>query len=631
MSAIAGVVGGGGHFSRERLCSEMLQSLSPFGRDGCDVRSLETASFGRNLAKILPEDDWDEQPLIGGGGRYLLTADVRIDNRRELAAKLGLGRAQETRMSDAALLLAAWERWSLSACDHLLGDYAAAVWDTDDRVLTLVRSPFAIKPLFYHLGKRGASFASMPAGLRAVPAAAKAPNLRSAAAIAMQLPFPGRYSLFEGVEQVPQGHAVRLNGSRVDVMPIWTFSRDRLRIRSLAEAAEALRAEVDRAVAAQLRRHHGGVAAQLSAGRDSSAVATSAATVAELTAFTGAPLEGAGLPDMPGYLSDESEIAAATATQHNVMRHVVCRPQPGSALATLDLLQALNHSPLLGPSQLPWWAAINDRAKAAGATVLLAGSSGNFTASAGGLGPMRDLWLEEGAAKWLRKAAAIAGLSPARWRSIGSVTFGPALPKPAYFQLLRLGGRGSSDPVRFPLLRDTWRKRAEEFAEAQWSDPRPPPSHYQFRIDTLMEREHPDKISYATWGLDPRDPLSDRRLVDFCLSLPPDLLVSDPKRRPLFELAFGSRISHRALGEGRRGYQSADWYRHFTRGDVRRSFDEIRNHSLVCDLFDFGHIDGVIERWPADGWGRLDVIYEYRNLLLSSLAVGRFLAQHFPE
>ena len=55
--------------------------------------------------RLLPEDSFDRQPLIGGGGRYVMVADVRLDNRDELAAALDIPAAAAQGLCDAAILL----------------------------------------------------------------------------------------------------------------------------------------------------------------------------------------------------------------------------------------------------------------------------------------------------------------------------------------------------------------------------------------------------------------------------------------------------------------------------------------------------------------------------------------------
>ena len=83
-------------------------------------------ALGRRLMRVLPEDAFDRQPLIGGEGRYVLVADVRLDNRDELTEALRIPAPQARTLCDAAILLAAIERWDESCLERLVGDYAFA-------------------------------------------------------------------------------------------------------------------------------------------------------------------------------------------------------------------------------------------------------------------------------------------------------------------------------------------------------------------------------------------------------------------------------------------------------------------------------------------------------------------------
>src|SRR5262245_56710129 len=66
-------------------CTRILAAQALYGPDGEAHWSRDGVSLGRRLARLLPEDDFDRQPLIGAGGRFVLVADLRLDNRDELA------------------------------------------------------------------------------------------------------------------------------------------------------------------------------------------------------------------------------------------------------------------------------------------------------------------------------------------------------------------------------------------------------------------------------------------------------------------------------------------------------------------------------------------------------------------
>jgi asparagine synthetase B (glutamine-hydrolysing) len=62
----------------------MLASQKMYGLHASAQWSSGNVALGRRLMRVLPEDTFDRQPLIGAGGRYVLVADVRLDNRDEL-------------------------------------------------------------------------------------------------------------------------------------------------------------------------------------------------------------------------------------------------------------------------------------------------------------------------------------------------------------------------------------------------------------------------------------------------------------------------------------------------------------------------------------------------------------------
>src|SRR5690348_14671130 len=110
-------------------CARMLRAQSIYGQHGEHRWRDGNIALGRRLWRLLPEDVYDRQPLHGSDSKFVLVADLRLDNRDDLAGELGISAAQARTMCDAALLLAAFERWDDGCCAHLIGDFAFALWD----------------------------------------------------------------------------------------------------------------------------------------------------------------------------------------------------------------------------------------------------------------------------------------------------------------------------------------------------------------------------------------------------------------------------------------------------------------------------------------------------------------------
>lgn len=94
--------------------------------------------------------------------KYGLTVvgDAIIDNRHDLAAALGLGQRDILESSDAALIHAAWRRFGPTCVERLVGDFAFTIWDESAQRCWLVRDHIGARPLYWSLRKDSLIFAT---------------------------------------------------------------------------------------------------------------------------------------------------------------------------------------------------------------------------------------------------------------------------------------------------------------------------------------------------------------------------------------------------------------------------------------------------------------------------------------
>ncbi len=157
----------GGAVAPDEL-ERQARALAHRGPDRSKILPDGSVGLGHVLNRITQEDAFDAQPLTDPSG-VALTADLRLDNRETLAAALGIPAEALARLPDSALLLRAYLRWGEDCIDHLLGDFAFAVWDPTRRRLFLARDHLGQKPLCYYRGPDFFAFASDPRGLFAIP------------------------------------------------------------------------------------------------------------------------------------------------------------------------------------------------------------------------------------------------------------------------------------------------------------------------------------------------------------------------------------------------------------------------------------------------------------------------------
>jgi asparagine synthase (glutamine-hydrolysing) len=630
MSAISGLWCLTGRINTVQSCRRLMAAQRRYGRHDEADKSLAGVAFGRNLHRTLPEDLFDRQPVSGGNGRFLLVADIRIDNRDELVRTLGLG-GSVADLSDCALLMKAFEAFGDDVLDRISGDYAFALWDDRDQRLLLARDPTGQRPLHYHKGKDFIAFASMPRALFSLVDVPAELDERRLAELVADLRPPADGTHYKHVSRVPTGHVLIATRAGLNLRRYWNPQLRHMRLRSQSDYVDAFRERVDHAVRARLRGSDGTVASHLSAGVDSGTVTATAANLlaasgGRVLAFTSAPrADYAG--DVPrGRVADETPYAAHTAALYSNVEHIVLRSDGTSPLSLLDRQHQDAQYPVGQLSNNIWWTAINREAARRGARVLLTGQLGNHALSAAGLGLLADLVRERQWRQWWREARLNVNKSPARWQGVLANSFGPWLPKRLWILANGLFAGASTKLLTPYLLAPAWAARIDNSSNPG-RDTLPPKDSYAIRR-RLLQSVDPGtsrKASLAGFGMDERDPTADRQLIEFCLALPFDQMLKDGVTRPLARLALADRLPSLTLNNAPRGYQMADWHEALRLEEVRSEVDRIAESPMAASIISVPRLRQMIEAWPTKGWNSPRVVMEYRFHFLIALSVAHFI------
>lgn len=632
MSAIAGIWRLDGRPDAAEACSRMLAAQRLYGMHAGDQWSDADVALGRRLMRVLPEDALDRQPLVGGAGRFVLAADVRLDNRDELASTLRLASG----LCDAAILLAAFERWQDSCFEHLVGNYAFAVWDGRERRLWLARDPLGERPLHYHRGKDLFAFASMPKGLHALAEVPYAADEERIAEFLALLPESGSGSFFQGVERVEPGHVVCVTPTSFTTRRHWQPKRHTLPLRNADEYADGLRHHLDEAVRCRLRGS-GDVGAHLSAGLDSSAVTATAArllapTNRRVIAFTAVPREGYDGPAARNRFNDEGALAAETAAMYPNTEHVLIRSASRTPLDDLDRSFLLFDRPLLNLCNATWAHGIADAARQRHLSIVLAGDRGNLGLSYSGLHLLPELFSGGNWVRWWREAKALVA-GPMRWRGVLANTLGPFLPAFVWNGLRRLNGGAVDDVLSYTALNPARFAELDLAARARTRNLdffyRPTKDGFFTRLWRLHRVDPGNyyKGLLGGWQIDQRNPLADVRLIEFCLAVPTDQFLHRGIQRALARRTLADRLPQRVIAETRIGYQAADWHERLTaaRPRLQEEIDRLHGSPAAVKAVDLARMDALVAQWPQAGWDRDEVVQRYRLALLRGVSAGHFL------
>jgi asparagine synthase (glutamine-hydrolysing) len=636
VSAIAGLWHFGEKPEPGADCARMLAAQQLYGPHGTRDWSDGALAMGRRLFRTLPEDVHDRQPLHSRDGRFTLVADVRLDNRGELTAALGLTSGEARQLCDADILLRCLERWDERALDRIVGDFAFALWDAPAQRLLLARDFLGQRPLHFHRGRDFFAFASMPKGLHALAEVPRAPDEQTVAEFLTLMPQSGPRSFFQDIVRVEPAHIVTATRSGVSSRCYW--NPQRLIAGQSIDYVEGLRYHLDQATQSRLRGANGIIGAHLSGGLDSAAVTATAArtlmpTGGKVVAFTAVPREGYNGPDPKNRFGDEGPLAASTAAMYPNIEHVMIRSDHVSPLDGADRNFFLYDRPILNLCNDIWLAAINQAARDSKLNILLIGQMGNMTLSYTGLELLPELLRAGRFIKLWSVATQLIAKSGMRWRGALVQILGPYAPV-WLWQWANATFHGHKWDVReYSAIREgrlaeldlatIATERNLDFSYRPWKD------GFAMRLWVMSRNDigNMNKGALAGWGIDRRDPLADRRLVEYCLSIPTEEYLSNGVQRALAKRVLADRLPQAVLNEQKKGYQAVDWHEGLTgaRGDIMRELERLAACAPAAKALDIDRMERLVENWPASGWERPEVVQPYRLALMRGISAGHFL------
>ncbi|GAB4172236.1 MAG: asparagine synthase (glutamine-hydrolyzing) [Coleofasciculaceae cyanobacterium] len=386
MCGIAGIVG----FDRTTINSQLLESLSDAlsdrgpddvgflgwsGTAPVQVSRHPEAVAGNRLSLVhrrlsildLTPSGW--QPMGTPDGRYYITFNGEIYNYLELQIQLKALGHQFRSHSDTEVLLAAYAQWGVKAFTDLVGMFAFAILDTQERKLILARDYFGIKPLYYTYYQDGFAFASEIKALLNLPGVNRQVNpqrlydyLRSGRT------DYGSQTLFADIVQLPPAHYLEIsldNPQQTQLVKYWQLDLNQRLELSFSEATEQLRELFLDNIRLHLRSDVP-VGAALSGGIDSSAIAMAMYYLQgkDLQLYT-----FSYIADDPA-LSEEKWVdlvgQEASAFVHKV------QPQPDELVADLEHLIHLQDEPF-GSTSIYAQYRVFHKAKEVGIKVMLDG------------------------------------------------------------------------------------------------------------------------------------------------------------------------------------------------------------------------------------------------------------------
>jgi asparagine synthase (glutamine-hydrolysing) len=500
MCGIAGIVGSRASVEVARRMAQRLRHRGPDDEGSWGEPGVALAF--RRLA-ILDLSEAGHQPMVFGS--QVLTYNGEIYNHERLRAGLP-GPWHST--GDTEVLVHLLAKQGSACLDRLVGMFAFAAWDTRERRLLLARDRLGIKPLYYQVLPDGIAFASE---LKALLVLGQ-PEIDASAVrdFLFHGYIPAPKSIYRGIAKLPAGHTLTWSAGRINIERYWNPSTT-IAARSSDDTVQELDALLRDVVPAHTLSDVP-VGVFLSGGIDSALTAYYLETPRTYT-----------LGFDSGARSETD--AARRAAEHLHTEHLEMTAPLADFAEALEKIPALFDEPF-GDSAA-WSNYLIAQFARREVTVALSGEGGDeifcgyprYWSSIGA----RSTILNRSLARFLPPLSRL-GSSMQRHSYVGLPAYAAALGGLTALQIESLLAKRWREPEYDYLwfYRQYWRENLSPLAQLRWLD-----------LNTGLAEGLLTKVDRTSMAhsLEVRPPLLDHRLVEFMLSVDPDVLVDQKRRR----------------------------------------------------------------------------------------------------
>lgn len=579
MSAICGIFNKDESTISPETCHKMIEKLKVYPLDYISKWGKKGVFLGCGMQRITPESLNEKLPLFDKDKGLIITADAIIDNRGELLAAFNISKELKKAITDSALILLAYDKWGKECPRYLVGDFAFAIWDEKKKELFCVRDHTGTRTFYYYHSENIFAFCTIIKPLFVMFHTKISLNEKWITDF-LALPLILHQcecgeTIYENIYELPPATSMTINARRIIREIYWNPLNDikLLQLKDDKAYEEQFRKVFFEAVKCRLRSA-GEVGIMLSGGMDSGSVACVAAKQLakqdeRLKAYSSIPMRGYVSEFNKYVITDESEYIEEIKHENGNIDLKYCRSEGKNPIKDVQYSLKIFEQPHKIIENMFWRNEILNIAAQENCKVILNGQSGNYTVSYGDfITEMVTLFGNKKILNMINEIDAFSKSHKMSRKKLIKAVVTAIIPydlKRVINVNIRKNARVFDSNLVDKKLAEKWNVRDRYLKKGYFSEVQ---RFYntneakRFVVDPVMFSHIASiecKASLA-YGMVERDPTRDKRLIEFCLSLPSNQFVSNGQDRYLIRRALKGILPDKIrLNIFTRGYQSADW------------------------------------------------------------------------
>lgn len=565
MSAIWGIINLGNQRPDTAFVSRMEASYQPYKFDRLELLSTGHAVFACCHQHLTPEAKDEILPLHDTSRNILFTADCVIDNREEL---LPYFPELSLHSTDAQFLYSSYLKWGKHLGNYVLGAFTFSAYHYTENYVVLWTDHMCHRSLYYTFKNNVLCFSSLLAPLAKATHAPFCEKWLAGclATTSADMMVYEDLSPYEDIFQMHAAHMVTVSPNKLSKCEYWSplKLRPTLRFANQEEARGQFLSLFSDCIRSVLRSTEN-TGCTLSSGLDSSSVACLTAAMFQqenksLCSYTSVPLAGFSEKSSSYEIPDETPGVQKICRKYPNIQPTFLPCENKDAFSELPRLVPLLGYPMKSGQNLTWLDEIYHKASLDGCKLMLKGQFGNSTIS---YGPALAVIYQK-----------LCSLHPiAAYHIMTSFGKNYHVPRKKILECMAKEWIGKVVPpsinditiLTAPILLSEYKtldalKRILRASGGGEMDSRKQRLSFLFSPYALNQLGMFDTAMGLIHGLLIRDPTKDKRIVEFCASLPVEYCLSGSMERGMIRTFMKEIVPEELLFDvHHRGLQSADY------------------------------------------------------------------------